>query len=79
MDWRRKRLSQKLLWLMPVRYDSLTLSLEQLGNMRSLSIEEVIFFFFEKESRSPKSVTCYTKRDKSNKANKVAPHVPSLL
>ena len=42
MDWRRKRLSQKLLWLMPVRYDSLTLSLEQLRNMRSLSIEEVI-------------------------------------
>ena len=32
----------KLLRSMPVKYDSLTFSLEQLGNMRSLSVDEVI-------------------------------------
>ena len=32
----------KLLQSMPVTYDSLTFSLEQFGNMRGLSIDEVI-------------------------------------
>ena len=38
-----------------------------------------LFFFFEKESRSPKTATRHTKRDKSDTTNMMAPHVPSPL
>ena len=37
-----KEVVAKLLRSMPVKYDSLTFSLEQFGNMRGLSVDEVI-------------------------------------
>ena len=41
----------KLLWLMPVKYDSLTFSLEQFKNMRVLSVDEVIGSLRVREQR----------------------------